>query len=39
MMIVDKARAAGKPVTLCGELASKPIGALALVASAIARCR
>ena len=24
--------AAGKPVTLCGELASKPIGALALVA-------
>jgi phosphotransferase system enzyme I (PtsP) len=31
-IIVDKARAAGKPVTLCGELASKPIGALALVA-------
>ena len=30
--IVDKARAHGKPVTLCGELASKPIGALALVA-------
>ena len=30
--IVDKSRAAGKPVTLCGELASKPIGALALVA-------
>jgi phosphotransferase system enzyme I (PtsP) len=30
--IVDKARAAGKPVALCGELASKPIGALALVA-------
>ena len=29
--IVDKARAAGKPVTLCGELASQPIGALALV--------
>jgi phosphotransferase system enzyme I (PtsP) len=31
-MIIDKARAAGKPVTLCGELASKPIGALALAA-------
>jgi phosphotransferase system enzyme I (PtsP) len=30
--IVDKARAYNKPVTLCGELASKPIGALALVA-------
>ncbi|MGP0089408.1 MAG: phosphoenolpyruvate--protein phosphotransferase [Xanthobacteraceae bacterium] len=30
--IVDKARAHGKPVTLCGELASKTIGALALVA-------
>ena len=30
--IVDKARANAKPVTLCGELASKPIGALALVA-------
>ncbi len=30
--IVDKGRAYGKPVTLCGELASKPIGALALVA-------
>ena len=30
--IVDKAKAAGKPVTLCGELASQPIGALALVA-------
>jgi phosphotransferase system enzyme I (PtsP) len=29
--IVDKARAHGKPVTLCGELASQPIGALALV--------
>jgi phosphotransferase system, enzyme I, PtsP len=29
--IVDKGRAAGKPVTLCGELASKPIGALALI--------
>jgi phosphotransferase system, enzyme I, PtsP len=32
MSIVDKSRAAGKPVSLCGELASKPIGALALVA-------
>jgi phosphotransferase system enzyme I (PtsP) len=32
MAIVDKAHAAGKPVALCGELASKPIGALALVA-------
>jgi phosphotransferase system enzyme I (PtsP) len=30
--IHDRARAHGKPVTLCGELASKPIGALALVA-------
>jgi phosphotransferase system enzyme I (PtsP) len=30
--IADKGRAYGKPVTLCGELASKPIGALALVA-------
>ena len=30
--VVDKGTAAGKPVTLCGELASKPIGALALVA-------
>jgi phosphotransferase system enzyme I (PtsP) len=30
--IVDKAHAADTPVTLCGELASKPIGALALVA-------
>jgi phosphotransferase system enzyme I (PtsP) len=29
--IADKARAAKKPVTLCGELASQPIGALALV--------
>ena len=29
--IVDKGRAHGKPVTLCGELASKPIGALALI--------
>src|SRR5262249_11427666 len=31
-LIVDKGKAAGKPVTLCGELASKPIGAMALVA-------
>jgi phosphotransferase system, enzyme I, PtsP len=30
--IVDKAAAARKPVTLCGELASQPIGALALIA-------
>ncbi|MEA2929908.1 MAG: phosphotransferase system, enzyme PtsP, partial [Hyphomicrobiales bacterium] len=30
--IIDKARVAGKPVTLCGELASQPIGALALIA-------
>jgi phosphotransferase system, enzyme I, PtsP len=30
--IADRGRAFGKPVTLCGELASKPIGALALVA-------
>src|SRR5207302_2831582 len=30
--IADKARAANKPVTLCGELASQPIGALALIA-------
>jgi phosphotransferase system, enzyme I, PtsP len=30
--IADRGRAHGKPVTLCGELASKPIGALALVA-------
>ncbi len=29
--IVDRARAHAKPVTLCGELASKPIGALALI--------
>ncbi|MBV8827234.1 MAG: phosphoenolpyruvate--protein phosphotransferase [Bradyrhizobiaceae bacterium] len=31
-MITDKGRAAGKPVALCGELASSPLGALALVA-------
>jgi len=31
-LIADKANAAGKPVTLCGELGSKPIGALALAA-------
>jgi phosphotransferase system, enzyme I, PtsP len=30
--IVDGANAAKKPVTLCGELASQPIGALALIA-------
>jgi phosphotransferase system enzyme I (PtsP) len=30
--IASAARAHGKPVTLCGELASKPIGALALAA-------
>jgi phosphotransferase system enzyme I (PtsP) len=30
--VADRGRAAGKPVTLCGELASSPIGALALVA-------
>jgi phosphotransferase system enzyme I (PtsP) len=30
--IADRGRAHGKPVTLCGELASKPIGALALTA-------
>jgi phosphotransferase system enzyme I (PtsP) len=29
--VVEKGRQHGKPVTLCGELASKPIGALALV--------
>jgi phosphotransferase system enzyme I (PtsP) len=28
--IADKAKTYGKPVTLCGELASQPIGALAL---------
>jgi phosphotransferase system, enzyme I, PtsP len=31
-IIVDKGRACGKPVALCGELASTPLGALALVA-------
>jgi phosphotransferase system, enzyme I, PtsP len=30
--IADKGRTYGKPVTLCGELASHPIGAIALVA-------
>jgi phosphotransferase system, enzyme I, PtsP len=30
-MIADKAHAHGKPVTVCGELASKPLGALALI--------
>jgi phosphotransferase system enzyme I (PtsP) len=29
--IVDKAKQHHKPVTLCGELASHPLGALALV--------
>jgi phosphotransferase system enzyme I (PtsP) len=29
--IVDKGRAFNKPVTLCGELASSPVGALALI--------
>ncbi len=31
-LIVDKAKAANRPVSLCGELASQPIGALALLA-------
>jgi phosphotransferase system enzyme I (PtsP) len=31
-IIIEKANAGGKPVTLCGELASSPAGALALVA-------
>jgi len=31
-VIADKGVAAGKPVALCGELASTPLGALALVA-------
>jgi phosphotransferase system enzyme I (PtsP) len=30
-MIADKARGAGVPVTLCGELASKPLEAMALI--------
>jgi phosphotransferase system enzyme I (PtsP) len=30
-MIADRAKAHGKPATLCGELASTPLGALALV--------
>ncbi len=30
--IVDACRKHGKPVTLCGELASQPLGALALIA-------
>ncbi|MCC2098179.1 MAG: peptidase, partial [Hyphomicrobiales bacterium] len=30
--IVDRARIAGKPVTLCGELGGKPLDAMALVA-------
>jgi phosphotransferase system, enzyme I, PtsP len=31
-MIVEKGNAAGKSVSLCGELASQPLGALALLA-------
>jgi phosphotransferase system enzyme I (PtsP) len=31
-VIAEKGRAHGKPVTVCGELASQPIGALALIA-------
>ncbi|MBN9016558.1 MAG: phosphoenolpyruvate--protein phosphotransferase [Rhizobiales bacterium] len=31
-LIVDAADAAGKPVTLCGEIAGRPLAALALVA-------
>jgi phosphotransferase system enzyme I (PtsP) len=30
-LIADKANAHGKPVSVCGELASKPLGALALI--------
>jgi phosphotransferase system enzyme I (PtsP) len=30
--VIEKGREHGKPITLCGEMASKPIGALALVA-------
>ena len=30
-LIADKAHAHGKPLTLCGEIASKPLGALALI--------
>lgn len=30
-LIADKAHAHGKPVSVCGELASKPLGALALI--------
>jgi phosphotransferase system enzyme I (PtsP) len=30
-VIVDKSREHGKPVTVCGEIASQPLGALALV--------
>ena len=40
MMVLDKGRTAGKPVSLYGELASKPIGALALIGlGTSARCR
>ncbi len=31
-LIAEKGKKYGKPVTLCGELASKPLGALALIA-------
>jgi phosphotransferase system enzyme I (PtsP) len=31
-IVAERARAHGKPVTVCGELASQPLGALALVA-------
>jgi phosphotransferase system, enzyme I, PtsP len=31
-LIAERAQAHGKPVTVCGELASQPLGALALVA-------
>src|SRR6202048_1724030 len=30
--IADRSRSHGKPATLCGEMASKPLGALALIA-------
>ena len=36
--IADKGRAHNKPVTLCGELASQPIGAIALVAIGYRGC-
>ena len=31
-LIADRANAAGKPLSLCGEMASQPLGALALLA-------